>query len=1291
MRIRYFNISILVCITFLTSVKSYGQDTENIFDYWLNEYTVGYERYEKGDFTNAIPHFTNALNVSDQIDFSTNNETEYYPINNQNYLGVCYFRLEQYENAATHFEGTLKQIDILKTENDSYYNQVLENLINSYTNFDLQKTIDTRKTLLKRLKTKDLNYAQQLFSLAFNYKNVNDELQFNTTLIEVDSILRLNNATNNDFYAYTSYYLGNYYFSIDDYKASSFYFSKAENLVEFLKTDESINIIDITFLNGVALLRQDDFEMAALKFESILDAPYYKQPENITLYIQLVDYYANVLQKLGQTKKAETVHFNSLAFLLDNNAENTEIYAMQNINLGEFYLNSEDITNAEKHLHLAKTIYEKLGVSTTNDYFILLNYLGQLNYFKGNYKVAEGYYLNALNLYDKLDDKVVMNKLNVESNLALVYQNTGVDDYDKAQKLHLKVLQNKKEILGDIHSDYGISLMNYGNFLIETGDYLKAEQQFNKALSIFKTTIGSNSLMYAKQLLNLGQFYYTTRQTKNSLEAFNEAIKIYTANQSQESYGMALALAGKGLNIQFLGETDNALEFQLKGFEILKNNANQSHIDYGKIAVNIGACYYIKGNYTEALSYYKKALESYKTSLNEGHYLYGTLLTNIAEALINSNQIPAAIENLDKALNNFSNNYGIDSYYYGTALAQKGVALFKAKKYKESISILEQAQPIIAKYTGEESDLFNQLLFHLAVNYEALGNNDKATELYLKNYKGFKKELKDVFTYRSENEKKDFLRRFETTLSWLSNSVFNSHFQNEALLTTGLNNQLLLKGLLLNTTKDLLAELSNNGDENVKLKIENYRQLRQQREKYLNSISKYKESILDSIKTQLNNLEIELVKLHSTNLKLNTDNFNKDWTQIKSNLKSNEIALEFTNYTERVDNTITNTKVYGVYLIYKDWDQPKIIELFKEEDLKAILKSQNPNTLYQTRGSKSKSTTNTKGLYELIWSPIEASLKGIETVYFSPSGLLNQIPFAALDTEGKPILASQYQMVQLSSTYKITEINTGPKSNTTLFIGGITYDFIPSKTKAESKDTISQLSILKSVSDTRSLGAQWNYLAGTLEEVNSIASLFSKKDKDYSSFTGANASETRFKNLSGNAPNIIHIATHGFFFENPKTRTQSALNTAQKNSYTINADPLLRSGLLFSGSNYAWQNGSNPHIEDDGILTALEISNLDLSNTDLVVLSACETGLGDIDGSEGVYGLQRAFKMAGVDIIVMSLWEVPDAETSEFMTTFYTNWLSGQKIRTAFRNTQLTMAKTYKDHPEKWAAFVLFE
>ena len=185
---------------------------------------------------------------------------------------------------------------------------------------------------------------------------------------------------------------------------------------------------------------------------------------------------------------------------------------------------------------------------------------------------------------------------------------------------------------------------------------------------------------------------------------------------------------------------------------------------------------------------------------------------------------------------------------------------------------------------------------------------------------------------------------------------------------------------------------------------------------------------------------------------------------------------------------------------------------------------------------------------------------------------------------------------------------------------------------------------------------------------------------------GTKANEEEFKKLNRNSPNILHIATHGYFYSKSEGIDDEIINI-----YETSDNPLIRSGLIFSGANPAWQNGNNPFKGEDGILTALEISNLDLSNTDLVVLSACETGLGDIEGSEGVYGLQRAFKMAGVGLIVMSLWDVPDKETKEFMTNFYTNWLRGQPVRLAFRNTQIKMLNKYREQPEKWAAFVLFE
>ncbi|MBT8327251.1 MAG: CHAT domain-containing protein, partial [Bacteroidia bacterium] len=293
---------------------------------------------------------------------------------------------------------------------------------------------------------------------------------------------------------------------------------------------------------------------------------------------------------------------------------------------------------------------------------------------------------------------------------------------------------------------------------------------------------------------------------------------------------------------------------------------------------------------------------------------------------------------------------------------------------------------------------------------------------------------------------------------------------------------------------------------------------------------------------------------------------------------------------------------------------------------------------------------------------------------------------AALGNQNSKSLSEQLNMVQLSSTAKLIDGKTKAKTDEILLIGGIdyTYDTTLSNTKQEVVYSYLNHEKLK-----RSRGESWNYLPGTKSEIEQIEANAAKQQKSASTLSGKLANEKAFKSLSGQSPSVLHIATHGFFFENAEKNKPKPENTQMQ--FTAADDPLLRSGLILAGGNYTWKHGSNPYENEDGILTALEISNLDLTNTELVVLSACETGLGDVEGNEGVYGLQRAFKMAGVESLIMSLWQVPDAETAEFMQLFYNAWFTGVSIREAFNATQRTMQIRYAEEPFKWAAFVLLD
>ena len=1290
---RSFYIWCLFLASFCVGSTLNAQEEKNAFDLWLEAFNTGLQIYNNGDYTNAITHFTNATTYIDYIDFSTDEITQLYPIENYTYLGICYQNINNSVKAIEYFELTLRKLRALNLNEEDYETGLLTNLSFAYETIDIQKSLDYKKEVVERLEKtgiEDQIYAINLYDLAFLYMMLDNMPSFYTNLIKAEKIFSKLNLTSSDHYAITSFYLGNYYFEINDFRLSSQFLSKTVSLHDYIKEFEPYIKEEVVFLDAVALYNIDAYNESLQKINSIIDHPELKKKENIAFYSNIIDRKGMLLIKFQRYEETKSLYQNFESYIQNNHTTNSEIFAQHYTNYGRVLVEIDDFINAEIYLNKAEKLYADLNLTQTENYTLLLNSIGLLYFSLGDYEKSEAYYNKALELVDTIDSLYTeLNKINILNNLALTYQTVG--EFDKALPMYQNILERKKVILGEDNLDYAVSLMNYGNLLGELGNYEEAESLYLKALDVFKNTVGETDINYAKQLLNLGQFYLTANRYKISLDTFNEVLDIYEKNNQSESYVVGLALTGKGLTLQNLGELEKALLTQIKAQEIFRNTMGESHKEYGKISQNLGMTYFTNGQVEKAVEQYQIAYSAYQNSIKQGHYLYGVLLLNIADALVILENIPEAIKNYDIAAENFKFNYGENSYFYATTLMTKGIALIRQGNYEEAINILTQIESNLLATIDYKSNLHNQFYFNLAVAYDLNGQYNEASINYSKSNTSFFGLLEDVFTYRSEDEKKQFLKRYNITLSWLSNSVFNPNHQIKSLIETGLNNQLMLKGLLLNTTKDILSELSNTSDKGIREKIEAYRIVRKEQENLLNSQTEKTPALLENLKSEINNLETDLVRLYNESPQFKSQFILKDWKQIKTQLKTNEIALEFSVYNKRTNSIIGSQHVYGVYLIHKDWEEPKVINLFDEAQLKAILQNKSPNTLYKTRGSKAKSTATTKGLYELIWAPIEPYLAGIETVYFSPIGLLNQIPFAALDTEGKSILANQYNLVQLSSCYVLTEKSNEPNAEKTLFIGGVDYNYNPTGTATKTIDTPSELEILRTISGTRSMDSKWNYLPGTLEEINTIERLYQQNNRSYSQLIGKEASEGALKDLSGQSPDIIHIATHGFFFEIPKISSNPTAGPSSKNIYKNSEDPLLRSGLVLYGANYAWINGNNPYEDENGILTALEISNLDLSNTELVVLSACETGLGDIEGSEGVYGLQRAFKMAGVNLIMMSLWEVPDKETSEFMTQFYTNWLNGQDIRTAFRNTQIEMSKTYNNSPEKWAAFVLFE
>ncbi|SDI49610.1 CHAT domain-containing protein [Winogradskyella thalassocola] len=939
----------------------------------------------------------------------------------------------------------------------------------------------------------------------------------------------------------------------------------------------------------------------------------------------------------GRDNKASVESFNASKILLEDlNKTNTLAYADILYQMSSIHKFLAEYEKAIALVDSSNVVVKRL-LDSTKQYPRNLIMLSQIYWSQRNIEKAVPTLEKAISYYVSEEDKSTQEYAAALYTMAILYGENG--DYEKEIEAYKEVMQ----ILGEKHGAYHNVLNNIGQAYTNLGDY--------------------------EQALNY---------TEQSLIAINS-----------ENPNYATRLQNKAFILVRLGNYNNAEVVYQQALSSMENRLGENHPNYGQLLNNVGEMYYAKGDLSKAKDYFKEALDVFLRNYEETDKRYSYQLSDYAKTLFQLNEQEKAIALMKKNLKLEEDNQRINTQNYYSLQTSLGRAYNELQNYSEALPLLENAAVQSRLISGKDHPVNRTIFSELAKTYIGLNDIDKAIPTLETSNENLKNQIDEIFKFRSEKEKKQFLNTVIHNFNALQALEFKDKGDKEKLNELNLNNQLMLKGLLLNNSKDVLNELAKLNDSLINARIESYKASKRQLSKLMTITVEKKTQKIDSLSTVINVKETELVKLYSTNFS-NNYSLLKDWTTVKNALNNNDVAIEFSNYKTSTSNGEKSTQ-YVAYIYTKNSKAPELVPLFEERELVEILESSSPNVLYAARGAKAKNVANTTDLYDLLWLPLQSHINNVERIYYSPSGLLNQIPFAALGKKDESILANQYEMIQLSSTNNLIEEQNSLDTDNVLLIGGINYDYNPSNITVNPKKIKTDSSLIENTINTEDTTIAWKALPGTLNEITTIEKLFLTNNKSPVVWTDKSATETKFKSLNGKSPSVIHIATHGFFFENPED-TNKNYDLESESVYKASEDPLIRSGLIFSGANYAWEHGNNPNEEDDGILTALEISNLDLSNTDLVVLSACETGLGDIDGSEGVYGLQRAFKMAGVDYIVMSLWEVPDKETAEFMELFYKEWITNKKeITFAFNTTQRLMHKKYKNEPVKWAAFVLFK
>ncbi len=966
---------------------------------------------------------------------------------------------------------------------------------------------------------------------------------------------------------------------------------------------------------------------------------------------------------------------------------------------------------------------EAKGDTTSNDYANLINNLAIYYTNKGMYTQAEPLFIKVSTIRKSVYGENHLSYATSLNNLAFLYQKQG--RYIEAEPVLLKSLQIEKSILGSDNSDYLDSYEMLGFLYENLNKYDYALKVFNEVLQTRKNNKNKSYIVTFSNIIRV----------KCSID--DDIDYDYLENLCKKYLSETENILGKKDPFYLIGlfylasfyEHNNVLYLAEKKYEeiidikknILKEDINSIYPTYESLA-NI---YNEEGNYQLAERIHQFVLDK-KVENNLSKYEIARSYNNLATVYMNQFKYNLALSNYLLAIELIEKENSLERQDYATYLNNIGLLYIKLEKYEVAENYLFKALEIHEKISGQFSNGYLMVCSNLGALYEKLDRCKDAESYYLisinnsqnKNSANFKDRflnLSKVYQCLNDidNEKKYLIKSSEFFINNLSSIIYNySNYQTELILNdiinsknfplsflnrntkdkeiarVALNEELILKNLSVKNQNRIKNYIKKSNNDTLKMTYIEYIQnkkilLKLNELDKLNRPKEYDELVLKT--EELEKYLVQNSKVFSHNKILTPITFN----QIYNQFKNDEIFINIVSYNY-YDKGITDSILYSAFILKKDSKFPQFIPLFEEKQLNTILE-QNKNL---SDRSKIDINYQEKALSNLLLKPLENELKGISTIYLSLSGLTHQINVAALPVNENQTFGQKYKIHILNSPselidYTATSFDKKEKLDFILY-GGIDYDkkINISPTDRNLAHFDEEIKALQ----TRSGISSFGYLSATKNEIENISTLANKSNLKAIIFEDRNATEESIKQLDGRTiPFVLHLATHGFFFPDPviESSNDKLFIEGKSKIFKSSDDPMMRSGLVFSGANKSWGKSNENQSEDDGILTANEISNLDLSACQLVVLSACETGLGEVKGSEGVFGLQRAFKMAGVKNIIMSLWKVPDTQTAELFNIFYSECFAGKTIHEAFKMAQSKMKEKYS--PYYWAGFVLLE
>jgi CHAT domain-containing protein len=977
-------------------------------------------------------------------------------------------------------------------------------------------------------------------------------------------------------------------------------------------------------------------------------------------------------------------------------AQNTDSLAVAKMvdsltKVGRSYLANHEFDKAlEANMVSEKAVLETTGRESKMYCRVSFIY-GQIYYYKSQYIEAEEWLLKALDLQLKFYGRETTGYANIVEFLGST--NWQFNNFEKTEFYYREAMNVREKLLGKNNPSYGQIVGNLGNVRLALCQYEKAEPLFVESCNALKATQGPESTLYATMLTNLSNLYISIcdyGKAEDLLIASKDILK-KKINSKKDTWAYAHNLINLGNFYRTMGDYGKALPILIESKTLQAEISGKAHTDYAEAVLNLAYLYSDMDNDIESEHMYLEAKNIWENSIGKENQKYAQCLNDLGGIYQSKGNLKNAEEMFLESKSIQEKILGKEHPSYAYCLNNLGIFYKNRGQYRLADSLFLQEGSIIQKPLGKHSPQYVEYLTNLVNLYLITNNYPAARPPLLESISIQESLIRKAARHLSVRELSLYNQKFIYDL----NRIYSFASLQPDLSPSCYDNALFLKGFLQNAA--IRVNHPTLPDSSTTEQYYLFKSLhRRLAAEYAKPIAERKN--VEELENRANDLEKELArKIAGYGEALRQ----VKWQEVQAALKPGEAAIEFVHY-QYWNKKETDSTLYAALVLRPGMAQPLFVPLFEEKQLESLLapNGQTPDLFYKNLYSwEGKGQT----LRQLVWQPLEAALSGAKTVYFAPSGLLHRLNLGAIPSAAKATVGDHYRVVGLNSTRNVgrvsnpADVATDVSTTTAALFGGIQYDMDSTavlreqaKFSPEKNNTLrGQLDFAQSDSTLR--GGAWRYLPGSEKEVAEVEKIMANAGIKAQVFKGFSGSEARFKAMSKPSPRILHLATHGFFFPDPKA---APIKTGPDDQVVFkNSDhPLIRSGLVLAGGNYAWQTGKPLKSSvEDGILTAYEISQIDLSQTELVVLSACETGLGDIKGSEGIYGLQRAFKIAGAKRVLMSLWQVPDQQTSRLMGLFYKNWLSDKMpVGDALQAAKNTLRDRGYD-PFYWAGFVLVE